>query len=78
MNFATYLFFIEKEKNERKEKDLHGLGPAHNEADPTAKIQLRLRKKSPPGETHSDLDILHQEHRSILKTIKALPPFLSL
>jgi len=47
VNFATYLFFIEKEKNERKEKNLHGLGPAHNEAGPTAKIQPRLRKKKP-------------------------------
>jgi hypothetical protein len=42
-----------------KEKRLNGLGPAHNEASPTARIQLRLKKK-PPGEAHSDLDILHQ------------------
>jgi hypothetical protein len=52
--------FIEKEINERKEKSLHGLGPTHSEAGPTARIQPRL-KKSPSGEAHSDLDILYHE-----------------
>jgi hypothetical protein len=67
-----------KEKNERKgKKTCKGL------VQPTTKpTQLQgfspCWKRSPPGETHSDLDILHQEPRSISKTIKALLPFLSL
>ena len=40
-----------------KEKGLHELGPAHNEAGPTVKIQ----KRNPPGEVHPDLNTLHQE-----------------
>jgi hypothetical protein len=30
-----------------KEKGLNGLGPAHNEASPTARIQPRSKKKPP-------------------------------
>jgi len=42
--FCNIFIFIEKEK-ETKEKGLHGLGPAHNEAGPTAKIQPRSKNK---------------------------------
>jgi hypothetical protein len=59
-DFYNIFVFIEKEKNEKKEKGLHGLGPVHNEASPTARIQPML-KKSPLGEAHLDVNILHQE-----------------
>jgi hypothetical protein len=40
------LFLYKKEKTkEKKRKSLHRLGPAHNEADPTARIEPRLKKK---------------------------------
>jgi hypothetical protein len=41
-----FVFYKKKRKTKEKEKDLHGLGPAHNEAGPTARIQPRLRKKA--------------------------------
>jgi hypothetical protein len=80
MNFGEFCkisLFIEKEKNKEKEKRLLWACPAHKKADPTARILLRS-KKSPLGEAHSDLDILYQKLRSILKIIKVLPPFLFL
>jgi hypothetical protein len=52
--FCKIFVNIEKEKKDRKGKGLHGFGPAHNEAGPTARIQLGLKKK-PIGETHSDM-----------------------
>jgi hypothetical protein len=63
--YATYA------KMKEKEKDLHGLGRAHNEANPY-KDSAQMEK-----EVHC-LYILHQESRSISKTIKVLPPFISL
>jgi hypothetical protein len=69
--------FLKKRKIKEKEKDLNGLGPVHNEADPNARIWPRSKKKhirrGPLG-----FGILHQEPQSISKIIKALPPFLSL
>jgi hypothetical protein len=62
--FCNIYVFIEKEKKKRKEKKkgLHGLGPTHNEASPTARIQPRLEKKhnrrSPFGSRHFALGTL--------------------
>jgi hypothetical protein len=39
--FCKISVFIEKEKTKEKEKDLYGLGLAHNEAGPTQRIQPR-------------------------------------
>jgi hypothetical protein len=44
------LFLYKKRKTKEKEKDLHGLGSADDKAGLTARIQPRLRKKSPPEE----------------------------
>jgi len=55
--FCKICLFIEKRPKKGKKK---GLGPAHNDVSPIARIQLS-RKRSPPGKTHSDVDILHQE-----------------
>jgi hypothetical protein len=49
-------FYIKKRKIE---KCLRGLGPAHNETDPTTRIQLRSKMK-PTTRGSLDLDILHQ------------------
>jgi hypothetical protein len=38
-------FYKKKEKNRKIEKFLRGLGPAHNETDPTTRIQLRSKMK---------------------------------
>jgi hypothetical protein len=38
-------FYRKKRKTKEKEKCLHELGPTHTDADPTARIQLRLKKK---------------------------------
>jgi len=38
-------FYRKREKQKEKKKCLHGLGPAHNEAGPTARIQPRSKKK---------------------------------
>jgi hypothetical protein len=43
--FCKISVFIEKEKMKEKEKGLHGRGLAHNEADPTAMIRPRSKKK---------------------------------
>jgi hypothetical protein len=43
--FYNISIFIEKKKNEKKEKGLHRLGSAYNEASPTARIQPRWKKK---------------------------------
>jgi hypothetical protein len=43
--FCKISLFIEKKKNKEKEKKgSYGLGPAHNKADPTARILLKLKK----------------------------------
>ena len=48
--FCKISSFIEKDKNQRKEKKgLHELGPAHNETSPTARIQAQSEK-----ETHQE------------------------
>jgi hypothetical protein len=76
--YKISLFFKKKEKNKRK-----GKKACMSLVQPTTKpTQLQgfgpSRKRSPPGEAHSDLDILHEEPRSISKIIKVLPHFLSL
>jgi hypothetical protein len=43
-NFVISLFYRKRETKE-KEKGLHGLGQAHNEAGPTTRIQPRSKKK---------------------------------
>ena len=43
--FCKISVFVEKDKNEKKEKGLHGLDPVHNEVGPTAMIQPRSKKK---------------------------------
>ena len=54
--FCKILVFIKKRKTKEKEKDLHELGLAHNEAGPTAMIQPRFKKKpirrGPPISEH--------------------------
>jgi hypothetical protein len=77
--FCKIFVFIEKGKNQRKEKKKACMGFVQ----PITKLaQLQGFspgwKRNPPGEVHLDLDILYQEPRSISKTIKSLSPFLSL
>jgi len=43
--FCKISIFIKKRKTKENEKCLHGLGPAHNEASPTARIQPMSKKK---------------------------------
>jgi hypothetical protein len=60
--FCKISVSTEKEKKEKKKKVLHGLGPAHNEADPATNIQPRLKKKptrsGPLGSGHFALGTL--------------------
>jgi hypothetical protein len=49
-------FHRKREKQKKREKDLHRFGLAHDEAGPTARIQPRLKKKptrrGPLGSRH--------------------------
>jgi hypothetical protein len=70
--------FIEKEKNERKEQKACTGFVQPTTKPPNCKDLAQVEKEAPSREAHSDLDILHKEPRSISKTIKVIPPFLSL
>jgi hypothetical protein len=58
--FYNISVFIEKEKNERKGKRLAWAWSSPQRSRSNCKDSTQV-KQSPPGEAHSDLDILHQE-----------------
>jgi hypothetical protein len=68
-------FYRKKRKTKEKRKAWAWSSPQRSR--PNYK-DLAQVKKSPSGEAHPDLNILHQKSGSILKTIKTLSPFLSL
>jgi hypothetical protein len=74
--FCKIFVNIEKEKKDRKGKRFAWAWSSSQRSGPNYKDSARVEK-----EAHRrgplTYDILHQESRSILKTIKALPHFLS-
>jgi hypothetical protein len=72
------LCFYRKRENERKGKKLVWAWSIPQQSRPNMKESAQVKKRSPPREAHSGLDILHQKPQYIFKTINALPPFLSL
>jgi hypothetical protein len=56
--FRKVSIFIEKEKKRKKwEKNLAWSSPQQSR--PNCKDSAHVEKRRPPGEAHSDLDILH-------------------